>query len=357
MKQIGKIVLMAAFSCSVAFGQTTEFAPGQEGGGGDASEMRVNEIRADLLNWINSNGSKGLDFKSLLTLEEYNEKMKSVLEPKKVVLGFVEKDSETDPELQVSVNGVPKTCRGFRSKVDNRLKILCNTKRFEKTPQSAQYRLIHHEYAGLVGVEKNDGAASDYFLSEQITDYLQATNVLRLGVVKAQSTPVGSTLRSTEKAKTMELFYFDDFFARGQLSEIEMKAWKNLCKDATTQYTEKFLGQFSYDDLVVGTDVKILAKLNQTMIQPYEAYYGCRVFLETTKVNYTVVKKNFEFLNAQNCEEPLDRTKQWRANGNHMNEVFIDSKFIKIDGSERRSRQLPRNTKACIVTIMGVEAY
>jgi len=42
--------------------------------------------------------------------------------------------------------------------------------------------LIHHEYAGLAGIEKNDGAASDYEISDQLTDFLEKTSVLRLAV-------------------------------------------------------------------------------------------------------------------------------------------------------------------------------
>ena len=42
---------------------------GDSGGGGDASEVRVNEIRSDILNWINNGGAKNLALpNSLLTV-------------------------------------------------------------------------------------------------------------------------------------------------------------------------------------------------------------------------------------------------------------------------------------------------
>ena len=71
-------------------------------------------------------------------------------------------------ELLVSVDGQPKTCRGFVSDQDHLHHILCNIDRFSATSPAEQYRLIHHEFAGLAGVEQNNGAASDYRISTQI---------------------------------------------------------------------------------------------------------------------------------------------------------------------------------------------
>jgi hypothetical protein len=152
----------------------TAFAGTESGGGGDASEERVNEIRSDLLSWIKSGGAKGLVLPTELTYEEYYSEMKDLLQPQKVVIGFV--------ESEVNVNGVAKTCRGYLSKTDSRQHIICNIGRFANTSEADQYKLIHHEFAGLAGLEKNDGAASDYNLSAQITDFLTRQTVLRLAV-------------------------------------------------------------------------------------------------------------------------------------------------------------------------------
>ncbi len=152
------------------------------GGGGDASEVRVNEIRTDLLSWIKKGGSKKLELPAEVNLEEYNQKMTELLQPKAVLVTFVEQDDQFNEDLQVVVNGKPKTCRGFISRIDNRPNIICNISRFHNTSESRQYSLIHHEYAGLAGLEKNEGAASDYFISNQITDFLVKKRVLRLAV-------------------------------------------------------------------------------------------------------------------------------------------------------------------------------
>ena len=71
------------------------------------------------------------------------------------------------------------------SSIDSKAHILCNILRFKSTSESEQYKLIHHEYAGLAGVENNEGAASDYSLSTQITEYLTLQTVLKLGLKKA----------------------------------------------------------------------------------------------------------------------------------------------------------------------------
>lgn len=152
------------------------------GGGGDVNEARVDEIRSDILKWIDEGGASGLDLPSEFTLEEYVKRMKYILQPKVVVVTFVENDKQQDDELKVIVDGKPKTCRGFISQKDSIPNILCHKYRFNENSDSDQYRLIHHEYAGLVSLEKNIGAASDYFISNQITDFLTIKSVLKLSV-------------------------------------------------------------------------------------------------------------------------------------------------------------------------------
>jgi hypothetical protein len=163
---------------------------GVSGGGGDASEARVNEIREDILNWISQGGAQSLTLPSRLNLEQYQSQMTAVLAPQAVVVSFVTQAQEaatTDPELKVTVDGQPKTCRGFISVTDQRPHVLCNTERFAATGEAEQYRLIHHEYAGLAGVELNNGAASDYEISRQLTNYLVPEIRLRLAVLPRHS--------------------------------------------------------------------------------------------------------------------------------------------------------------------------
>ena len=172
---------------------TTLIIPGSEsGGGGDGDPgIRVWEIRADILSWIERGGSKGLDLnRANVTLEEYNTEMTKLLQPQFVVIGFVKEDHATIEELQVKVNGNPKACRGFKSTNDKKYHILCNSKELMAETEAGQYRLIHHEYAGLARLEKNDGPASDYEISSQLTDYLKEERVLKLALKKQEASEI-----------------------------------------------------------------------------------------------------------------------------------------------------------------------
>jgi len=180
----------AIFSLAAVLAATTSYAGGgtDTGGGGDSTEARVDEIRSDILKWIDLGGAKGLILPSFLSYPDYVSRMSGVLAPHVVVVGFVSSAQESaslNEELHVSVSGQPKTCRGFVSRHDKRPHILCNMERFKGALQSDQYRLIHHEYAGLAGVERNQGPSSDYRVSNQLTDYLVPETILRLSVKKS----------------------------------------------------------------------------------------------------------------------------------------------------------------------------
>ncbi|MGK5084252.1 hypothetical protein WDW37_13230 [Bdellovibrionota bacterium FG-1] len=178
---------------------------GVSGGGGDASEVRVNDIRADILKWIGEGGAETLKLPSGITREFYRAGMEKFLAPHAVVVGFVSTAQETltpNPEGKVSVNGLAKTCRGFVSSKDGLPHILCNAERFAANSESQQYQLIHHEFAGLAGLEQNIGASSDYQLSKQLTDFLVAQTVLRLAVKRnVSATPyIPDGASETDKA-------------------------------------------------------------------------------------------------------------------------------------------------------------
>ena len=199
LKMINSMKITVKLICGVALvanlllpvvGQADLLGGGgsESGGGGDACEIRVGEIRAALLQWVGDGGPKELVFPADITLENYIAVMTTELvappDARAVVIGCVSTEQENlesqkphpDPEQIVSVGGELKTCRGFVSERDHLQHVLCNIERFasDKTSASDQIRLIHHEFAGLGQVEKNNGAASDYEISDQITDFLAA---------------------------------------------------------------------------------------------------------------------------------------------------------------------------------------
>ena len=164
----------------------------------DASKSRFNDIRSDIATWIAKGGSSNLKLNSI-DQAEYVSKMTAILKDKKVNINILEKDDATNEELKVSIDGSPKTCRGFISALDSRPNIICNLDRFKNTDEASQYSLVHHEFAGLVGVERNDGAASDYSVSSQITSYLSRQKVLKLAVKKGEALEKGDPVVTMTK--------------------------------------------------------------------------------------------------------------------------------------------------------------
>lgn len=184
-KNFLKLIIFTPFICFCSAYAASHGTEG--GGGGDVTEMRVDEIRGDILKWIQDGGGKELIFPEGLDYASYRDSMASILRHQAVVVSIITTEQEKnapDPEHQVILNGHYKSCRGFYSSIDNSPRIICNKERFVSETASDQYKLIHHEYAGLVRIEKNIGAASDYTLSKQLTDYLKPTLVLKLSITK-----------------------------------------------------------------------------------------------------------------------------------------------------------------------------
>lgn len=138
-----------------------------DGGGGDAYEVRVSDIRADILGWINKGGPEGLKLKAV-GQTEYSLKMNEILQPKKVVVSF---DNVEDSR---------EACNGFISKVDSRPHVLCDIEKFKILSESKQYEVVHHSYADLAGIERSE----DDSISKQIPEFLTVQSVLKLAVKK-----------------------------------------------------------------------------------------------------------------------------------------------------------------------------
>lgn len=141
---------------------------GMDGGGGDTSEIKVDKIRSILLDWISNHGANNFILPPEITKLEYENKMREILKPKEVIFSFIENSNELNTYNRLLVEGMPKTCKGFISDTDNRKHVICLRNIFESLKEEEQFQLIHHEFAGLIGLEKNEGSASDYFITKQL---------------------------------------------------------------------------------------------------------------------------------------------------------------------------------------------
>lgn len=163
-----KLILVLALSIFVS--AASAMVDGQDrGNGGDLCELRFNNVRDDIRSWIQKGGSKGLQLPSNLSLDQYNSDM----------LEQIDNAQVSCTEDKVMIGAAEKTCINFLDE-KGQAKIKCNLKRFLDSEDSAQYVLVHHEYAGLAGFEVNTDEESDYRISNQISGYLETEESQKL---------------------------------------------------------------------------------------------------------------------------------------------------------------------------------
>jgi hypothetical protein len=136
-----------------------------DSGGGDTCEQKIQFIRDSLQMWIKKGGSKTLQLPASMTVENYSSLMEQQLS--KAHIRCVKPGDEGHP---VQIEGTPKVCRFDRTETNSF--ITCNLGSFVGTGRLSlndQFILIHHEYAGLAGLENPTGDVSSYWLSNQIS--------------------------------------------------------------------------------------------------------------------------------------------------------------------------------------------
>lgn len=160
------------------------------GNGGDLCEQRILSIRDDIKAWIQSGGSKGLVMPMgalALTLETYNERMSKELSDRTTRVECVQGPLYLNPELKEE----SKVCINAKSPQGQSIK--CDRGIFmDKTSESDQYVLIHHEYAGLAGIEVTQSGTSDYGISNQLAgflDFVVSQKLTLRGDIGTQSVP------------------------------------------------------------------------------------------------------------------------------------------------------------------------
>ncbi len=152
-----------------------------QGGGGDLCEDRIKIIRDDLGGWIQNGGPRGLTLPANTSVEQYSASMLGAMATTRIrCVGA------GDLGFPVQVNGTAKTCR--YDWVAGQGQITCDYDKFHAIAESDQYVLVHHEYAGLAGLELPNGDDSVYTISNQIAGFLEDQIVKKL-VVKPAAPP------------------------------------------------------------------------------------------------------------------------------------------------------------------------
>lgn len=144
-------------------------------GGGDPCEDGIKVIRNDLNSWITRGGSQYLELPSMVTFQQYSARMQE-----QIAIAKVRCVSPGNSGYPVEINGTAKVCRFDVANNDSQ--ITCDFSKFQSLTESEQYVLIHHEYAGLAGIEPSNGDDSNYQISNQISAFLESVQVKKLVV-------------------------------------------------------------------------------------------------------------------------------------------------------------------------------
>lgn len=225
---------------------------GQDRGGGDLCEKQIKIVRDDLSNWIKKDGANGLTFPRGVDKSTYDSRMQNEIQSAKI--RCVSKGDKGHP---VEVYGTPKVCRFDRS-VFRSSTITCSRDEFEKLNEDDQYVLIHHEYAGLAGLEAPNRDDSDYALSNQITSFLANMTVRRL-VVKPTPTTAEQWITLKEEEGAEVSYTLQKALAKLKFSDcdfhIDNKVEERSCSEGGRKYPIKNYQVASKDHKLRNLDI------------------------------------------------------------------------------------------------------
>ena len=187
---------------SLAAGGSEGSGPGS-GGGGGACDDRVQEIRDDLRHWIEGQGPEKGNLKLLgqKNIPEYSRAMADYLAVLRNANGAVTAKTRIECVYHaIQFQGDQRDCRFDQLKTGP--KITCDARSFLALNEDRQYRIIHHEYAGLAGFEPPHAGQSTYFISDQISAKLEKQVIKKLAI-KSLDTPQSEIERNLAKIFTV----------------------------------------------------------------------------------------------------------------------------------------------------------
>jgi hypothetical protein len=181
MRRMKSGSVLVRFACALSFSLSLSLSlnvmAASEGvhGGGDLCEDRIKLIRDDLKSWIYKGGAQSLSLPQGTSEVQYADLMLDEMRTARVVCV-----GAGDAGYPVAIGSTPKVCK-FSTDPTGAL-ITCDYVKFLATNESDQYVLIHHEYAGLAGIEVPHQDDSRYEVSNQISGYLEEQIVKKLVV-------------------------------------------------------------------------------------------------------------------------------------------------------------------------------
>lgn len=134
------------------------FAGNEKGNGGDTCEIKLQSQNEKIKSMLINNEIKNLKMPKGLSFLEYKKRM--IEEANKVIFSCSKKT--------IKLGSTEKTCLNYKDN-QNQSRIECNLDRFLSITKSEQFKLVHHELAGLANLESNLGdERSNYFITNQL---------------------------------------------------------------------------------------------------------------------------------------------------------------------------------------------
>lgn len=232
---------------------------GSEGvGGGDLCEDRIKVVRDDIKTWIKGGGPAGLKLNDNMPVKQYSDSMLNSIGNAKVRCV-----TNGDEGYPVSVDGLAKVCRFDNN--EKGMMITCDFNKFQAMKETAQYVLVHHEYAGLSQVEIPNGSDSDYSISNQLSAFVVNEVVKKLSIKPA-------TLKSYEviegyQNKSLALAWgilgekinFDIFSDMTSDEAFDYVFDNNVRNFVVDTYSKEIIMELDYDSLIFNFKGQVLA--------------------------------------------------------------------------------------------------
>lgn len=170
MKKNNKLMEMMAVAVMMAGGlsQLASAQPAEKiGNGGKGYEAEFAGFKSEVLNWTKKTELKDLNLNGIAA-----DQLVATLNSQKVVVSFVDQD--------LYVGSKRRTCKNYPSES----LIECQKSAWTTENTKTKYFLVFHELLGLAGVETNIGEESDYQISGQIRDFIEAKTMYSLSPVR-----------------------------------------------------------------------------------------------------------------------------------------------------------------------------
>lgn len=155
-------VMLVSGASQHAYGQAEKI-----GNGGEGYEAEFSGFKSEIMTWVNKTGLKDLSLGSI-----NGEALVKTLNTQEVHVSFVDQD--------LMVGTKKRTCKNYPEKS----LIECQKTAWSNETTQTKYTLVFHELLGLAKAETNIGEESDYRISSQIRDYIDAKTVYSLSPVR-----------------------------------------------------------------------------------------------------------------------------------------------------------------------------